>query len=33
LTPGDIVIVYPEDAHAPAIGYGKIRKVIAKIKL
>lgn len=33
LLPLDMVIVYPEDAHAPAIGSGKIRKIIAKIKL
>lgn len=31
--PGEFVVVYPEDAHAPAIGSGKIRKLIAKIKL
>lgn len=33
LLPGQFVIVYPEDAHAPIIGNGKIRKLIAKIKL
>ena len=33
LKPSDMVIVYPEDAHAPAIGSGKIRKIIAKVKL
>lgn len=33
LLPGQFVIVYPEDAHAPCIGEGKIRKLIAKIKL
>ncbi len=33
LNVGDIVIAYPEDAHAPAIGDGKIRKLIAKIML
>ncbi|MGL4851749.1 MAG: YhcH/YjgK/YiaL family protein [Phocaeicola sp.] len=33
LKPYDMVIVYPEDAHAPLIGVGKIRKMIAKIKL
>ena len=26
-------IVYPEDPHAPLIGQGKIRKLIAKVKL
>lgn len=33
LLPGQFVIVYPEDAHAPCIGEGKIRKLIAKVKL
>lgn len=33
LHPGDFVIVYPEDAHAPLIGSGKVRKLIAKVKL
>lgn len=33
LVPGQFVIVYPEDAHAPCIGEGKIRKLIAKVKL
>lgn len=33
LLPGQFVIVYPEDAHAPVIGEGKIRKLIAKVKL
>lgn len=33
LHPGQFVIVYPEDAHAPIIGKGKIRKLIAKVKL
>lgn len=31
--PGEFLIVYPEDAHAPLIGEGKIRKAVAKIKL
>lgn len=31
--PGEFVIVYPEDSHAPAIGRGKIRKLIAKVKI
>lgn len=30
LKPGQFVIVYPEDAHAPIIGEGKIRKLIVK---
>lgn len=33
LTPGDIIIAYPEDAHAPIIGEGKIRKLIVKIRI
>ena len=33
LQPGDFVVVYPEDPHAPLIGKGKIRKLIAKVKL
>lgn len=33
LLPGQFVIVYPEDPHAPIIGHGKIRKLIAKVKL
>lgn len=33
LQAGDIVVVYPEDPHAPAIGSGVIRKLIAKVKL
>lgn len=31
--PGEFLIVYPEDAHGPLIGEGKIRKLIAKVKL
>lgn len=30
LKPGQFVIVYPEDAHAPLIGTGDIRKLIVK---
>ncbi|SDH78955.1 YhcH/YjgK/YiaL family protein [Bacteroides ovatus] len=33
LLPGQFVIVYPEDPHAPVIGQGKIRKLIAKVKI
>ncbi|RHJ49308.1 YhcH/YjgK/YiaL family protein [Bacteroides sp. AM10-21B] len=33
LNPGQFMIVYPEDPHAPVIGQGKIRKLIAKVKL
>ena len=31
--PGEFLIAYPEDAHAPIIGEGQIKKIIAKIKL
>ncbi|MFI3268585.1 MAG: YhcH/YjgK/YiaL family protein [Rikenellaceae bacterium] len=31
--PGEFLIVYPEDCHAPIIGEGTIRKVVIKIKL
>ncbi len=31
LLPGQICIVWPEDAHAPLIGQGKVRKLIAKV--
>ncbi len=31
--PGDFLIVYPEDAHAPIIGEGTLRKLIAKVKI
>ena len=33
LRPGDFCIVYPEDAHAPIIGQGFIRKLIVKVLL
>ena len=33
LLPGQFLIVYPEDPHAPLIGEGKIRKLIAKVKI
>lgn len=33
MLPGQFVIVYPEDPHAPIIGQGKIRKLIGKVKL
>lgn len=33
LVPGQLAIFFPEDAHAPIIGEGKIRKMIAKVKL
>ena len=31
--PGDMMICFPEDAHAPAIGSGVIRKAIAKVRV
>lgn len=31
--PGEIIILFPEDAHAPQIGEGNIRKIIAKVKI
>lgn len=33
LHPGQFLIVWPEDPHAPVIGTGKIRKLIGKIKI
>jgi YhcH/YjgK/YiaL family protein len=30
--PGDMIICFPEDAHAPVIGSGPIRKAIAKVR-
>lgn len=33
LEPNDFAIVFPEDAHAPIIGSGKIHKLIAKIQV
>lgn len=33
MRPGDICIVYPEDPHAPAVGNGRIRKLIGKVKM
>lgn len=33
LLPGQFLIVFPEDPHAPVIGDGKIRKLIGKVKL
>lgn len=33
LCPGEFCIVYPEDAHAPIVGTGEIRKLVAKIKI
>lgn len=33
LHPSDFMIVWPEDPHAPAIGKGTIRKLIAKVRV
>ncbi len=33
LREGEFMIVYPEDPHAPAISDGKIRKLIAKVRI
>ncbi len=33
LHPGEILIAYPEDAHAPLIGEGMLHKLIAKVLL
>ncbi len=33
MKPGQCLIVWPEDPHAPIIGSGKIRKAIAKVKI
>ena len=33
LSPGMMLVVWPEDPHAPIIGQGKFRKAIAKIKV
>ena len=33
MRPGQCLVVYPEDAHAPLIGNGRIRKLVAKVRL
>lgn len=33
IKPGQFSVFFPEDAHAPNIGEGKIRKLIVKIKI
>lgn len=33
LLPGQFLIIFPEDPHAPVIGKGKIRKLIGKVKI
>ena len=32
VNPGECLIVFPDDAHAPAIGKGKLLKAIAKVR-
>ncbi len=31
--PGEFYVMFPEDAHAPIIGHGNIRKLVAKIRV
>lgn len=33
LLPGQFTILFPEDAHAPLLGEGSVRKVILKVKM
>lgn len=33
LVPGQLAVFFPEDAHAPIIGEGKIRKMIGKVRI
>ena len=33
LRPGQFMIVWPEDPHAPVIGSGKVRKLIVKVRV
>lgn len=33
LRPGDFFIAFPEDAHMPLVGTGRIRKLIGKVKV
>lgn len=33
LKPGQFAVFFPEDLHAPGIGNGKIRKLIAKVRV
>lgn len=33
LQPGQFIVVFPEDVHGPNIGSGKIRKLIAKVRV
>jgi YhcH/YjgK/YiaL family protein len=33
LQPGDFVVVFPEDAHAPLVGAGPLNKVVVKVRV
>lgn len=33
IKPGQVYILFPEDAHAPIIGEGQVRKAIGKVKI
>lgn len=33
VTPGNFVIFFPQDGHAPCIGQGSVRKIVMKVKL
>ena len=33
VVPGQFYIMYPEDAHAPIIGSGTLRKLVAKVRI
>lgn len=33
VVPGNFIVFFPEDAHAPCIGEGVIRKIVMKIKV
>ncbi len=33
LSPGKFALFFPQDAHAPVIGEGRIKKVVAKVKI
>lgn len=33
LLPGEFVLFFPQDGHAPCIGKGKIKKAIAKVRI
>lgn len=33
VTPGQFTLLFPEDAHAPMVGVGRIRKLIVKVRL